>query len=118
MASDNRGMFGYEGEGYLRGGARGGNDRDFWRSESDHGHFSGIGPKNYQRSDERIREEVCERLTDDHYVDASDIEINVNSGIATLSGTVADRAQKRRAEDVVERVRGVRDVQNDLRIRR
>ena len=31
----------------------------------------GRGPKDYTRSDDRIREEVCDRLTDDPRVDAS-----------------------------------------------
>ena len=30
----------------------------------------GKGPKGYTRSDERIREHVCEVLSDDHHVDA------------------------------------------------
>ena len=109
---ENRGIFGYEGEGYMRGGGRDVEER--LRRPS----FRGAGPKNYRRSDERIREDVCERLTDDHYVDASDIEVNVQNGIVTLSGSVDDRASKRRAEDVVESVRGVTDVQNQIRITR
>jgi osmotically-inducible protein OsmY len=31
----------------------------------------GRGPKNYQRSEERIREDVCDRLSDDYLIDAS-----------------------------------------------
>src|SRR5512144_2039661 len=101
----NRGMFGYEGEGYVHGGGR--DDRDYssrlyggrdtgryndelagfrgtgylggdygqvprtdrerggWWGERDSGDieqrpsYRGRGPKNYQRSDERIREDVC-----------------------------------------------------------
>ncbi|HEX8155256.1 MAG TPA: BON domain-containing protein [Thermoanaerobaculia bacterium] len=78
--------------------------------------FRGRGPKGYQRSDERIHEDVCERLAMDHYVDASDIEVQVSGATVTLTGTVADRSAKRRAEDLVEAVTGVRDVQNNLRI--
>ena len=117
--NENRGMFGYEGEGFMRGGrGRARDDYDFHddynrgREES----YRGRGPKNYQRSDDRIREDVCELLTDDGYVDATDVEVNVGGGIVTLSGNVADRNQKRRAEDLVERVGGVREVQNNLRI--
>jgi hypothetical protein len=78
--------------------------------------FRGKGPKGYRRSDERIRETVSERLEDDHDVDASDIEVRVADGVVTLTGTVRDRWQKRRAEDIVETLGGVRDVQNELRL--
>jgi osmotically-inducible protein OsmY len=80
------------------------------------GQFRGVGPKGYRRSDERIREEINDRLTDDAWLDASDIEVEVRDGEATLSGIVRARADKRRAEDLVERVSGVSHVQNNLRL--
>jgi osmotically-inducible protein OsmY len=80
--------------------------------------YRGRGPKNYQRSDDRIREEVCERLAMDHDVDASDIEVTVAEGIVTLNGSVNERYAKRLSEDICESVRGVKDVQNNLRISR
>lgn len=76
----------------------------------------GRGPGDYTRSDERIREDANDRLTDDHHVDARRISVRVEQGEVTLSGTVPDRAAKRRAEDLVERISGVRHVQNNLRI--
>ncbi len=80
------------------------------------GMYAGRGPRGYRRSDERIREDVNERLTDDGYVDASDIEVSVNNGVVTLAGRVGRRAEKRRAEDVAESVSGVMDVSNQLRV--
>src|SRR3954452_6449312 len=80
------------------------------------GGFRGRGPRGYERSSERIREDVCEWLTDDDEVDASDIEVDVDSGIVVLRGSVQDRRQKRRAEDIAERASGVRDVRNQLEI--
>lgn len=77
----------------------------------------GKGPKNYKRSDDRIREEVCDRLTDDRMLDASEITVEVKDGDVTLSGTVASRDDKRRAEDLAERCSGVNDVTNQLRTR-
>ena len=109
---ENRGLFGYEGEGYIRGGGRDIEDR--FRQPS----YRGLGPKNYRRSDERIREDVCERLTLDDSVDATEIEVDVREGIVMLSGFVEDRRTKRRAEDVAESVNGVSDVQNQIRIAR
>jgi osmotically-inducible protein OsmY len=76
----------------------------------------GRGPKGYQRSDDRIREDVDDRLSDDPYVDASEIEVSVSNGEVTLSGTVDGREAKRRAEDIADRVSGVRHVQNNLRV--
>ncbi|HYF88257.1 BON domain-containing protein [Azospirillum sp.] len=78
--------------------------------------YRGVGPRNYRRSDERILEDINERLTDDHHIDASDVGVKVEGGEVTLSGTVADRAARRRAEDIAESVSGVGHVQNDLRV--
>lgn len=80
--------------------------------------YTGRGPKNYQRPDDRILEEVSDRLTDDPRVDASDVTVLVQNAEVTLSGTVRDREQKRRAEDVAERVSGVHDVINNLKVSR
>ena len=77
----------------------------------------GRGPKGYQRSDNRILEDVCDRLTYSD-VDAGEIEVRVENGEVTLSGTVRDRWDKRRAEDVAEEVSGVRDVHNNIRVHR
>jgi hypothetical protein len=81
------------------------------------GPHRGRGPVGYQRSDERLREMICEQLTDDDELDASQIEVVVKSGEVTLSGTVDDRRAKRHAEDCVCSVSGVRDVQNQLRVK-
>lgn len=78
--------------------------------------YRGVGPRNYRRSDDRILEDINERLTDDHHIDASDIGVRVEGGEVTLSGTVSDRAARRRAEDIAESVSGVGHVQNDLRV--
>jgi osmotically-inducible protein OsmY len=81
----------------------------------DRGH-RGIGPKGYRRSDERINEEVHERLTDDPWLDASNIEVEVKDGEVTLTGHVDNREAKHRAERLVEDLSGVRHVQNNLRV--
>lgn len=76
----------------------------------------GRGPKGYQRSDERISEEVHQRLTDDPWLDASEVSCSVSGGEVTLSGTVESREAKHRAERIVEDLSGVKHVQNNLRI--
>ena len=90
----------------------------YWRQYEEPAPYAGRGPKNYQRSDDRIQEEICDCMTDDARLDASDIEVQVSSGVVTLIGTVTSRDQKRRAEDVAERVSGVKDVTNQLRVSR
>jgi hypothetical protein len=77
----------------------------------------GRGPKGYQRSDNRILEDVCDRLTYSD-VDAENIEVTVTGGEVTLAGSVNNRWDKRRAEDVAEEVSGVRDVHNNIRVSR
>jgi hypothetical protein len=78
--------------------------------------FRGRGPRGYERSNERIYEDVCEGLTENDEVDASDVEVEVEKGIVTLRGTVPDRRHKKRAEQIAERASGVRDVRNQLEI--
>ena len=74
------------------------------------------GPKGWQRRDDRIHDDVCTRLTDDGYVDASDVEVVVHQGEVVLSGGVADRMQRERAIHIAESVRGVIDVISRLRV--
>ncbi len=111
------------------------NDRDWWDKTSDevsswfgdedaesrremdriNGPHSGKGPKGYTRSDEKIKDDVQEKLYHDSFIDASDIEVSVSDGEVTLSGTVDNKQTKRRAEDCADRVSGVKDVSNHLK---
>ena len=106
-----------------------GNGRNFGNGRSqfegrseDGGHASsmgphvGKGPKGYQRSDDRIREEVSDELMAHGDIDASEIEVDVKGGEVILKGTVDSREAKRMAEDVAERIQGVRDVTNQIRV--
>lgn len=78
--------------------------------------FSGRGPSGYRRADERIQEELNDRLTWDPSVDATDLTVKVSDGVATLSGHVRDRWMKRRAEDLADSIRGVHDVHNQIMV--
>lgn len=106
-------------DGYVGGAGYGGigYGGDGYEPHEDRG-FAGRGPKGYRRSDERIQEEVCERLTRDPAIDASDTEVRVAGGEVTLTGQVDSRRTKRLVEDVVDRCSGVVDVANQLRIAR
>ena len=81
------------------------------------GLHTGRGPRGYRRSDERIREEICERLTQHGEIDASDLDVDVRDVEVTLRGMVENRQMRRMAEDAIEEVFGVRDVTNQIRIR-
>jgi osmotically-inducible protein OsmY len=87
------------------------------RRRREHDEHRGRGPKGYTRSDERIREDVNDRLTDDGWLDASDVEVQVSSAEVTLTGQVNSREEKRRAEDIAEAISGVKHVQNNLRVK-
>lgn len=108
-----RGALGYGGYGGMGGAETGSSAYGYGtRKES----YQGRGPRGYRRSDERIREDVCEMLTEDPYLDASNMEVRVEKGEVTLTGSVGSREDKRRAEDLIERIPGVQDVHNHLRI--
>lgn len=76
----------------------------------------GKGPRGYQRSDKRILEDINDRLYLDPYIDASDIEVQVDQCNVTLGGTVDDRNAKRRAEDIADSIPGVKNVENRIRV--
>ncbi|MCC7124701.1 MAG: BON domain-containing protein [Acidobacteria bacterium] len=100
----------------------GGSSSDQWSpgrsSRSSDESFFGRGPKGYKRSDDRIRESVSDALMDAHEVDATEISVQVKDGEVTLTGTVRNRDQKRRAEELVEQLSGVNDVTNNLKVQR
>jgi len=76
----------------------------------------GRGPANYTRSNERLLEDANERLTRDPHIDASKINVTCSDNEITLDGTVDSRSAKRRAEDIVDDISGVKHVQNNLRV--
>ena len=125
--------------GYMSGrghGGQGQEDRGWWDRTSDEvaswfgdedaeqrremdarqqGQHRGRGPRNYTRSDDRIKEDINDRLTDNDFLDASDIDVEVNDGEVVLSGNVDSRYAKRLAEDIAEDVSGVKNVENRIR---
>lgn len=80
------------------------------------GEFFGKGPKNYTRSDERVREDSCECLWRHSHIDATDVDVACRDGVVTLTGTVPDRRMKSMIEDEIKHIPGVRDVINEIRI--
>ena len=77
--------------------------------------FRGRGPRGYQKR--RIHQEVCQRMTEDPRLDASQLEVHVDDeGLVRLEGHVDSRASKRHAERICDQIQGVRDVRNELEI--
>jgi BON domain len=74
------------------------------------------GPKGYQRSDERLKEDICERLMMSHYIDSSDVSVEVRGARVALEGTVPSRHMKHAIEDIVDACPGVQDIDNRVRI--
>ncbi len=80
------------------------------------GRFQRRGPKGYTRSDDRIKEDICEQLMQSAYIDASEIAIEVRGGRVTLEGSVPERRMKHAVEDLADSVAGVNDVENKIRV--
>lgn len=70
----------------------------------------------YQRTDERIRDDVCERLAHSNAVDPTEVAVEVRDGIVTLEGSVPQRAMRYALEDIAARCPGVVDVDNRVRV--
>jgi hypothetical protein len=75
------------------------------------------GPKGYTRSDERIRDDICDHLMRSD-LDVEDVSVRVEKGHVTLEGTVQHRHVKHRLEDIVDACMGVQDIDNRVRVRR
>jgi hypothetical protein len=100
---------GYDGRGYDTAGPYG------RESEWDY------GPERRQArrdgpSDRVLWAVIMERLDDERRLDLRDVDVDVRDGEVTLNGTVRHKGDKRRIEDVAD-IEGVRNVQNNLRVR-
>jgi osmotically-inducible protein OsmY len=69
-------------------------------------------------ADERIWEEVRDRLMGHPDLDVTDVEIEVEEAEVTLAGRVESREAKWLAEEVVRAVPGVQEVHNRLKVAR
>ena len=87
-------------------------------SASSEPNYFGKGPRGYQRKDHRIREDICDMLTQHPSIDPSEIEVSVSEGIATLEGTVNHRSDRHFIVDLIEEVPGVKAVHNHITVRK
>ncbi|HEX2091329.1 MAG TPA: BON domain-containing protein, partial [Longimicrobiaceae bacterium] len=68
-------------------------------------------------SDEEIQQEVRQRLYQDSWLHADEIEVDVREGVVTLRGEVGDFLEARYAWDDAWETEGVRGVINNLTVR-
>lgn len=93
----------------LRGGQRG-------RGPRRQAEPAASAPAASPTEDARIEADVKAQMTEDWYLDASNVAVAVANAEVILTGTVDSRIAKRLAEDCADSVAGVRDVINKLRI--
>lgn len=85
--------------------------------ESLGGPYAGRAPMGYARSDERIREDICDELTRRPDIDPGRLSVSVANGEVTLEGTVENLEARRLADEIATRCAGVRQVHNLLRVK-
>jgi BON domain len=90
------------GQGYGQGGQGQGQRR-------------GKAPKGYQRSDDRLKEMICEKLMDEPSIDASEVSIDVQGQVVTLEGTVESRQAKYEIESLIDQY-GAKDIVNNIKV--
>jgi hypothetical protein len=111
QAADYERSFGGRGEDF------GGDDRGWIDQRADQasqGPHRGRGPRGWSRRDERIREEVCERLLQDRLLDARGVEVQVQDGVVTLAGEVPGGSDAAHAEMLARQAPGVVEVRCNL----
>jgi hypothetical protein len=104
------------GQGSFGQGAYGG--QEWGSSHGSGGQRHGRGPKGYKRSDERLKEDISERLMQSYQIDAAEVSVEVQNGKVTLDGSVPERRMKHMIEDLVDDCPGVQDIDNRVRVAR
>ncbi|MGA2117867.1 MAG: BON domain-containing protein [Bryobacteraceae bacterium] len=66
------------------------------------------------KSDDVIDDQIAIKLTSDPIVKGGSIKVDSQQGVVTLSGAVGTKKQKDRAASIAKKVKGVKQVQNDL----
>lgn len=69
-----------------------------------------------KKTDTQIHRDVIEELRWDSRVDETEVGVEVDKGVVTLTGTVSSWAKRMAAQEAARRVRGVLDVANDIEV--
>jgi osmotically-inducible protein OsmY len=70
-----------------------------------------------KKTDTQIHHDVLEELKWDSRVDETEVGVEVDKGVVTLTGTVTSWAKRMAAEEAARRVIGVLDIANDIKIK-
>ncbi|HUK63744.1 MAG TPA: BON domain-containing protein, partial [Dongiaceae bacterium] len=70
-----------------------------------------------KKTDAQIHHDVLEELKWDPRVDETEVGVEVDKGVVTLTGTVTSWAKRVAAQDAARRVIGVLDVANDITVK-
>ncbi|MFT2212575.1 BON domain-containing protein [Rhizobium giardinii] len=68
-------------------------------------------------NDNVLRQDIIDELEFEPSIDAADIGVAVENGVATLTGHVPTSAQKATIEEVVRRVAGVKGIAQEIEVR-
>jgi osmotically-inducible protein OsmY len=77
---------------------------------------AGKGPRGWTLRDDRLIEEVSERLMEDRLLDARRVEVSANAGVVTLAGDVPGASDMAHAEMLARQTPGVTSVVNRLQV--
>jgi osmotically-inducible protein OsmY len=69
-----------------------------------------------KKTDTQIHHDVLEELKWDSRVDETEVGVEIDDGVVTLTGTVANWGKRVAAEEAARRVIGVLDVANDIKV--
>lgn len=69
------------------------------------------------RTDAEIQQAVLRELRWDPRIEETDVGVEVDAGVVTLTGTVSSYARRMAAQEAAHRVEGVHDVANDIHVR-
>jgi osmotically-inducible protein OsmY len=70
-----------------------------------------------KKTDTQVHHDVLEELKWDSRVDETEVGVEVDNGVVTLTGTVTSWAKRMAAEEAARRVIGVLDIANDIKIK-
>ena len=68
-------------------------------------------------TDDTITDQVRIKLASDPIVKGGALQVEVKQGVVTLSGAVEQDKQKEKAEKIAKKVKGVKQVVNNLEIK-
>lgn len=69
-------------------------------------------------TDDQIYDLVRQRLANDPDVKGGALQVDVKDGVVTIRGEVEKESQRRKAERIVHKVKGVKSVVNELKLKK